>query len=138
MPGIVWWVCMGVWRLQNGGFRAVYSENRTEMAMRILSAPLAFDGGVAMPSAACQGLLTGLLDREPALVVRDLRARGMYSGVGLDAQHVRDDEATDQSGDAPTLTVLASRLRARAGVVARTFKMEQTLMSDDIKEMAVW
>jgi hypothetical protein len=57
---------MGVWRLQNGGFRAVYSENRTEMAMRILSAPLAFDGGVAMPSAACQGLLTGLLDREPA------------------------------------------------------------------------
>ena len=66
--------------------------------------------------AALAALADSNADRAPALV-RDLCARAVYSGVGLDVRRVRDDEATDQSGDVPPLAVLIALLRARAGVL---------------------
>ena len=67
--------------------------------------------GTVLSGVGVATLAASNVDRAPALV-RDLRARAIYSGVGLDAWRERDDEATDQSGDAPPLAVLAARLRA--------------------------
>ena len=63
---------------------------------------------------------------------RPARARDVLR-VGLDARRVRDDEATDQSGDAPSLAVLASRPRARAGVVARSGATEEIETMNDVR-----
>jgi serum/glucocorticoid-regulated kinase 2 len=78
-----WWAAGVLLYEMLHGLPPFYSENRTEMAMRILSAPLAFEGGVA--SAACQGLLAGLLDREPARRAGAAAARrhAFFAGVDL-------------------------------------------------------